>query len=169
MAKFPRLSSELQLPQLGKGMAVADRPRAAFAFFSGISPSSRRSDEGFLIALDHGAVPEAAQQPPQSGWAVPATARRSGLAAKGPPRASRRDFLGIAGSMAVEFALTAPILIGLVAGIADFGMLTARTAAIAGATRVGAEYARNNSVRKADVQATSCITGIKNAMQNTEI
>jgi len=78
-----------------------------------------------------------------------------------------RDFLGIAGTTAVEFALTAPILIGVVAGIADFGMLAARTAAVAGATRVGAEYARNNSVCKADIQATNCISGIKNAMQNT--
>ena len=55
----------------------------------------------------------------------------------------------------------------VVAGIADFGMLAARTAALAGATRVGAEYARNNSVCQADIQATSCITGIKNVMQNT--
>jgi Flp pilus assembly protein TadG len=78
-----------------------------------------------------------------------------------------RDFLGIAGTTAVEFALTAPILIGVVAGIADVGMLAARTAAVAGATRVGAEYARNNSGCKADIQATSCISGIKSAMQNT--
>jgi Flp pilus assembly protein TadG len=78
-----------------------------------------------------------------------------------------RDLLGIAGTTAVEFALTAPILIGVVAGIVDVGMLAARTAAVAGATRVGAEYARNNSVCKADIQATSCISGIKSAMQNT--
>ena len=87
--------------------------------------------------------------------------------AKRPRSRTGRDFLGIAGTTAVEFALTAPILIGVVAGIADVGMLAARTAALSGATRVGAEYARNNSVCKADVQGTSCISGIKSAMQST--
>jgi Flp pilus assembly protein TadG len=80
---------------------------------------------------------------------------------------TRLDFLGIAGTMAIEFAVAAPILITVVAGIADFGMLAAKTAAVAGATRVGAEYARNNSVCQANIHATSCITGIKSAMQNT--
>jgi Flp pilus assembly protein TadG len=84
-----------------------------------------------------------------------------------PRSRTARDFLGTAGTTAVEFALTAPILIAVVAGIADFGMLAARTAAVAGATRVGAEYARNNSVCKADIQSTGCISGIKTAMQNT--
>jgi Flp pilus assembly protein TadG len=90
--------------------------------------------------------------------------RKNARADRPMPRTGR-DLLGIAGATAVEFALTAPILVGVVAGIADFGMLTARTAALAGATRVGAEYARNNSVCKVDIQATSCITGIKSAMQ----
>jgi hypothetical protein len=54
----------------------------------------------------------------------------------------------------------------LVMGIADFGMLTARSAALAGATRAGAEYARNSSTCKADLGGTSCIAGIKSVIQN---
>ena len=76
-------------------------------------------------------------------------------------------FLGIEGVAIVEFALAAPVLVVLVLGIADLGMLAARTAALEGATRVGAEYARNNSTCQSDVQGSSCITGIKNAMQNS--
>jgi Flp pilus assembly protein TadG len=81
------------------------------------------------------------------------------------PRASR-NCLGIAGSVAAEFAFAAPILVMLVVGIADFGVLTARSAALAGATRAGAEYARNSSTCKADLGGTSCIAGIKSVIQN---
>jgi Flp pilus assembly protein TadG len=80
------------------------------------------------------------------------------------PRTSRG--LGISGSIAAEFAFAAPILVMLVAGIADFGMLTARSAALAGATRAGAEYARNSTTCKADLAGTSCIAGIKSAIQS---
>jgi TadE-like protein len=81
------------------------------------------------------------------------------------PRTSR-DCLGTAGSVAAEFAFAAPILVMLVVGIADFGVLTARSAALAGATRAGAEYARNSSTCKADLSATSCIDGIKSVIQS---
>jgi Flp pilus assembly protein TadG len=80
---------------------------------------------------------------------------------------SGRDFLGTAGTAAVEFAFATPILVILVMGIADLGLLAARTAALEGATRVGAEYARNNSTCQSDIQSSSCVTGIKNAMQNS--
>jgi hypothetical protein len=76
-----------------------------------------------------------------------------------------RGYLGIDGAVIIEFALAAPILVTVVIGIADLGMLAAKTAALEGATRVGAEYARNNSTCQSDIQASSCITGIKNAIQ----
>src|SRR4051812_44100228 len=77
-----------------------------------------------------------------------------------------RGGVGTAGSAAAEFAVAAPILIAIVMGIADYGILTARSAALAGATRAGAEYARNSSTCKADITGTSCIAGIKSVMQN---
>ena len=77
-----------------------------------------------------------------------------------------RSFLSSDGTALVEFALAAPILVTLVLGIADFGMLAAKNAALEGATRVGAEYARNNSTTCKDVTSASCISGIKTAMQS---
>ena len=49
---------------------------------------------------------------------------------------------GCHGSVAAEFALAAPAVILIAVGIADFGMLAARSAELAAATRIGAEYAR---------------------------
>jgi Flp pilus assembly protein TadG len=46
------------------------------------------------------------------------------------------------GSVAAEFALTAPIIVLLAAGIADFGMLATKCAGLAAAARIGAAYAR---------------------------
>jgi Flp pilus assembly protein TadG len=46
------------------------------------------------------------------------------------------------GSVAVEFALLAPIIILLAAAIADFGILATKSAGLAATTRIGAEYAR---------------------------
>ena len=77
-----------------------------------------------------------------------------------------RSFLSSDGTALVEFALAAPILVTLVLGIADFGVLAAKNAALEGATRVGAEYARNNSTTCKDVTSASCISGIKTAMQS---
>jgi Flp pilus assembly protein TadG len=81
------------------------------------------------------------------------------------PRTGRSSF-GSDGTALVEFALAAPILVTLVLGIADFGLLAAKNAALEGATRVGAEYARDNSTCQSNIQATSCISGIKTAMQS---
>lgn len=78
-----------------------------------------------------------------------------------------RGFFGIDGTAITEFALAAPILVTVVIGIADLAMLAARTAALEGATRVGAEYARNNSTCQSDITGTSCIAGIKNAVRST--
>ena len=93
--------------------------------------------------------------------------RRKQQHAKPPVRRTGRSFLCSDGTALVEFALAAPILVTLVLGIADFGMLAAKNAALEGATRVGAEYARNNSTCQADIAGSSCITGIKSAMQSS--
>src|SRR5215813_4561210 len=48
------------------------------------------------------------------------------------------------GSMAIEFAIAATVLIPLVIGVADFGSLMNASASLRGATRAGAEYAKAN-------------------------
>jgi Flp pilus assembly protein TadG len=65
--------------------------------------------------------------------------------------------LGCAGSVAAEFALVTPMLVLIAAGIADFGMLATRSAALVATTRIGAEYARSHPVDT---------MGIQNSMQN---
>lgn len=61
------------------------------------------------------------------------------------------------GSVAAEFALIAPTVILFASAIVDFGMLATKSAGLAAATRVGAEYAR---VYPDDAD------GIRNAMQS---
>src|SRR5207249_2553599 len=48
------------------------------------------------------------------------------------------------GSLTVEVAVAAPVLISLLLGAADFGTLMNTTASLRGATRAGAEYALAN-------------------------
>ena len=69
-----------------------------------------------------------------------------------------RGSFGCGGSVAVEFALVAPVILVITAGIVDFGLLATKAAALAGATRIGGEYAR---LHPADA------TAIQNAMQNS--
>jgi Flp pilus assembly protein TadG len=59
-------------------------------------------------------------------------------------RSRGRGFLGIDGAAAVEFAITAPMLVVLVLGIADYGLLVADSSALEGATRAGAEVGKAN-------------------------
>jgi hypothetical protein len=59
-----------------------------------------------------------------------------------------------AGSAATEFALVAPMLVLIAAGIADFGMLATRSAALAGTTRIGAEYARKYPLDTSGIQSS---------------
>jgi Flp pilus assembly protein TadG len=93
--------------------------------------------------------------------------RRKQQHAERPMERTRRRFLGNDGTVVTEFAFAAPILVVLVMGIADLGMLAAGTAALEGATRVGAEYARNNSTCRTDLGGPTCIANIKTAMQST--
>ena len=68
--------------------------------------------------------------------------------ARGCARGSRR----CAGSVAAEFALVAPTVILIAAGIADFGMLARKWATLAGTTRIGAEFARVHPTDTAGIQ-----------------
>ena len=65
---------------------------------------------------------------------------------------------GCDGSVAAEFALIAPLILLIVAAIVDLGLLNANMAALAGATRIGAEYARFHP---------GDTTAIQNTMQNS--
>src|SRR6516225_6298506 len=88
--------------------------------------------------------------------------RRKQQHAKRAMRQIAGGFLGSDGTALAEFALAAPILVTLVLGIADFGMLAAKNAALEGATRVGAEYARNNpTCSQGDLTGNNCTTGSK--------
>lgn len=54
----------------------------------------------------------------------------------------RRGYLGVDGAALVEFAITAPVLVVLVLGVADYGLLMGDSAALEGATRAGAEVGK---------------------------
>ena len=56
------------------------------------------------------------------------------------------------GGVAAEFALVVPVIVLVAAGIADFGTLAAKSAALAGAARIGAEYARHHPTDTAGIQ-----------------
>jgi Flp pilus assembly protein TadG len=60
------------------------------------------------------------------------------------------------GSVAAEFALMAPIIVVIAAGIADFGMLATKSVGLAATARIGAAYARSYP---------DDTSGIQNAMQ----
>jgi hypothetical protein len=62
----------------------------------------------------------------------------------GAARSRSRGFLGVGGAAAVEFAITAPVLVVLVLGIADYGLLMGSSASLEGATRAGAEVGKAN-------------------------
>ena len=53
-----------------------------------------------------------------------------------------RGFTSVDGAAAVEFAITAPMLVVLVLGIADYGLLMADSATLEGAARAGGEVAK---------------------------
>jgi Flp pilus assembly protein TadG len=81
------------------------------------------------------------------------------------------------GSAAVEFAITLPLLVAIATGFVDFGMLSAATDALAGATRIGAEYALNGPTCKSGAHAiqllnsppvdATCTSDIQSRMTNS--
>ncbi len=93
-----------------------------------------------------------------------------------------RGFPAADGAAAVEFAITAPILVVLVLGIADYGLLMADSAALEGATRAGAEVGKANpSVTGAQLTAligslnlfpsgiTPTVTSVCSCVDNTAV
>ena len=72
-------------------------------------------------------------------------------------RASPAGYLNCIGSVAAEFAITAPVVMVIAAGVADFGTLAARSAALTATTRIGAEFALRHPLDT---------SGIQDAMQN---
>src|SRR4051812_16188164 len=65
------------------------------------------------------------------------------------------------GAAAVEFAITAPFMVVLALGIADYGMLMNASASLEGATRALAEYARNSPECAASgLSSGNCTNGI---------
>ena len=66
-------------------------------------------------------------------------------------------YLNQNGSVAAEFALMAPIIVLIATGIADFGMLATKSAALAATARIGADYARTYP---------DDTSGMQQAMQN---
>jgi Flp pilus assembly protein TadG len=85
-----------------------------------------------------------------------------------------------AGAVAVELAIVAPFLATLGIGIIDFSAYMNNIQAIATATRVGAEFARDSSTCRSNAIGISyattaptigsdCATGIDNAMKNSAI
>jgi Flp pilus assembly protein TadG len=76
---------------------------------------------------------------------------------------------GNSGAAAVELAITAPFMIVLALGIADYGNLMNASASLEGATRAVAEFARNSPQCAAGgLSSSSCITGINNLVSTLQ-
>jgi Flp pilus assembly protein TadG len=86
---------------------------------------------------------------------------------------ARRGCLDTIGAVAAELAIVTPFLVLLILGVIDFGAYMNGSQAIAAATRIGAEYARDGATCRSGVQvlptpsiSTACTNGIENAMQD---
>jgi Flp pilus assembly protein TadG len=93
-------------------------------------------------------------------------------------RSRSRGFLGIDGAAAVELAITAPLLVVLVLGVADYGFLMGSSASLEGATRAGAEVAKvQPSVTAAQLTtlnlfpsgATPAVTSVCTCVDNSAV
>jgi hypothetical protein len=80
------------------------------------------------------------------------------------------------GAAAVELAITAPVLVALVLGIADYGLLTEWASTMEGAARAGAEVARANpSVTSGNLTTffpsgiTPSVTPVCTCVDNTSV
>jgi len=100
--------------------------------------------------------------------------RKLPASAGGRSRWRRPFFPDVAGAVAVELGVVAPLLVVLAVGIVDFGNLLNNDQALAAAARIGAQYARNSSFCKSGIQVLSsppvnaaCTTGIQNAMRQS--
>jgi Flp pilus assembly protein TadG len=71
------------------------------------------------------------------------------------------------GAAAVEFAITAPLLMVIVFGVADYGALMNSAASLEGATRAVAEFARNDPACGGGL-TVACTTGINNLVSTLQ-
>ena len=87
-----------------------------------------------------------------------------------------RGFLGVNGTAAVELAITAPVLVLLGLGVADYGILMGSAASLESAARAGAEVAKvTPSVTAATLTslglfpsgATPTVTSVCSCVDNT--
>jgi len=67
------------------------------------------------------------------------------------------------GASAVEFALIVPVLLLVVFGVINFGILMAQKASLSNATRVGARYATVNAYTATTHTCASVIDRVRNA------
>lgn len=73
-----------------------------------------------------------------------------------------RGGISNAGTAAVEFAITAPLLVLVALGAADYGALTAQSSSLAAYARAGAEYARSQVASGNGLPSASTITSVLN-------
>jgi hypothetical protein len=85
----------------------------------------------------------------------------------------RQLYGGKNGAAAVEFAITAPVMVVLALAIGDYGALMNTTASLEGATRAVAEYARNSPYcvggGLTDSNCVSGINGLVTTLQTNSI
>src|SRR5262245_16184159 len=84
---------------------------------------------------------------------------------------ARQRIFDCRGSAAVEFAMTAPILLVLALGVADYGALMTNSASLQGATRALAEYARGSAActgTPPGLSNSSCVTGLNHLVSTLQ-
>ena len=68
--------------------------------------------------------------------------------------------MGASGSAAVEFAMVLPVLMALVAGAIDYGLMGLQMSTLISASRGGAEYAKGNPTDASLTTNTTTVTGV---------
>jgi Flp pilus assembly protein TadG len=68
----------------------------------------------------------------------------------------------LSGTAAIEFGMMTPLLVGVALGVVDYGNMLVQQAALEGATRAGAEYARASGEVSPWTTTQSQVTGFMN-------
>ena len=74
--------------------------------------------------------------------------------------AAREDPRSASGSAAVEFAMVLPVLMALVAGALNYGVMGLQMSTLISAARGGAEYAKGNPADASLTTNTTTVTGV---------
>src|SRR5689334_14745263 len=75
---------------------------------------------------------------------------------------------GNTGAAMVELAITAPFMVVLALGIADYGYLMSASASLEGATRAIAEYARDSGQCVGGATSTNCSSNISSLVSTLQ-